>query len=101
VNKKRGLLAVREVAERGGGEFFDQIEAMFALWDMQVREQELAGAVATARTLVRDFPDNRELRKFLTIHDPTTLVINPEIFQGRSPLDAPQSGRTGVRSGVA
>jgi hypothetical protein len=78
-NKKRGLLAVREVAERGGGEFFDQIEAMFALWDMQVRERELAGAVATARTLVRDFPENGELRKFLTIHDPTTLVINPDL----------------------
>jgi hypothetical protein len=77
-NKKRGLLAVREIAERGGGEFFDQIEAMFALWDMQVRERELAGAVATARTLVRDFPENRELRKFLTIHDPTALVINPD-----------------------
>jgi hypothetical protein len=27
--------------------------------------------------LARDFPDNRELRKFLTTHDPTTLVINP------------------------
>ena len=76
-NKKRGLLAVREVAERGGGQFFDQVEAMFALWDMQVREREVAGAVATARTLVRDFPENRELRKFLTIHDPTALVINP------------------------
>jgi len=69
-NKKRGLLAVREAAERGGGEFFDQVEAMFALWDMQVREREVAGAVATARTLARDFPENRELRTFLTIHDP-------------------------------
>lgn len=78
-NKKRGLLTVREVAERGGGEFFDQIEAMFALWDMQVRERELAGAVATARTLVRDFPENRELRKFLTVYDPTTLVIDPDL----------------------
>ena len=78
-NKKRGLLAVREVAERGGGQFFDQVEAMFALWDMQVREREVAGAVATARTLVRDFPENRELRKFLTIHDPTALVINPDL----------------------
>jgi hypothetical protein len=69
-NKKRGLLAVREVAESGDGEFFDQVEAMFALWDMQVRERGVAGAVATARTLARDFPENRELRKFLTIHDP-------------------------------
>ena len=77
-NKKRGLLAVREVAESGGGEFFDQVEATFALWDMQVREREVAGAVATARTLARDFPENRELRKFLSTHDPTALVINPD-----------------------
>lgn len=78
-NKKRGLLSVREVAEAGSGEFFDRVEAMFALWDMQVREREVAGAVATARMLARDFPENRELRKFLTIHDPTALVINPEL----------------------
>ncbi len=78
-NKKRGLLVVRELAERGGGEFFDQVEAMFALWDMQVREREVVGAVATARTLARDFPENRELRKFLTIHDPAALVINRDL----------------------
>jgi len=76
-NKQRGLLAVRDVVESGGGEFFDQVEAMFALWDMQMREHEVPGAIATARVLARDFPENRELRKFLTIHDPTTLVINP------------------------
>lgn len=77
-NKKRGLLAVREAAEGGGGAFFDHVEAMFGLWDMQVREQEIAGAVATARTLARDFPENRELRKFLSAHDPGALVINAE-----------------------
>jgi hypothetical protein len=77
-NKKRGLLAVRDVADSGGGEFFDQVEARFALWDMQVREREVAGAVVTARTLARDFPENLELRKFLTMHDPMALVINPD-----------------------
>lgn len=76
-NKKRGLLAVREVVESGGGRFFDQIEAMFALWDMQIREHEVPEAIATARVLTRDFPENRELRKFLTTYDSTTLVINP------------------------
>ena len=76
-NKKRGLLAVREVAESGGGDFFDQVEAMFALWDMQMREQEVPGAIATARVLARDFPENRELRKFLIMHDPTALVLYP------------------------
>ena len=38
-----GLLSVREVDERGSGEFFDQVEAKFALWDMQVREREVVG----------------------------------------------------------
>jgi hypothetical protein len=76
-NKRRGLLVVREVVETGDGDFFVQTEAMFALWDMQVREREVPEAVATARLLARDFPENRELRKFLTTHDSTTLVINP------------------------
>ena len=65
------------MAESGGGEFFDQVEAMFALWDMQMREQEIPGAIATARVLARDFPENRELRKFLIMHDPTALVLYP------------------------
>jgi hypothetical protein len=76
-SKKRGLLAVREVVDRGGSKFFDQVEATFALWEMQIREREVPGAIATARVLARDFPDNRELGKFLTTHDSTTLVINP------------------------
>jgi len=78
-NKKRGLLSVREVAERGSGEFFDQVEARFALWDMQVREREVPGAIASARMLARDFPENRELRKFLATHDPTALAIDAEL----------------------
>jgi len=76
-NKTRGLLAVREVVESGGGEFFDQIEATFALWDMQIREHEVPGAIATAKVLARHFPENRELRTFLTTFDSTTLVITP------------------------
>jgi hypothetical protein len=69
-NKKRGLLVVAEVVEQGGGTSFVQTEATFALWDMQVRERDIPGAIATARLLVRDFPENRELRRFLTRHDP-------------------------------
>ncbi len=68
-NKKRGLLVVAEVVGTGRGSFFDQTEAMFALWDMQVREREISGAVTTARRLAREFPENRELRRFLTTHD--------------------------------
>jgi len=63
-NKKKGLRVVREAAG-SDGEFFERAEATFALWDMQVRERELVEAVATARQLARDFPDNRELTRFL------------------------------------
>ena len=64
------------VAMLGPDDFFVQAEAMFALWDMQVREREVPGAVATARMLARDFPENRELRRFLTIHAPTAAMIS-------------------------
>jgi len=66
-DKKRGLRVVREAA-KSDADFFARAEAGFALWDMQVRERDLVGAVATARDLVRDFPDNRELTKFLDTH---------------------------------
>lgn len=69
-DKKRGLRVVREAAH-GEADFFERAEAVFALWDMQVRERDLAGAVLTAQDLVRDFPDNRELTRFLEAH---TLV---------------------------
>jgi len=75
-NRKRGLLAVREVVTHGGGDFFIQTEATFALWDMQVREHEVPDAVATARTLARDFPDNAELRKFLADHGSTARAVS-------------------------
>ena len=66
-SKKNGLRAVREAAS-SDGDFFERTEAAFALWDMQVRERELVEAVATARQLARDFPDNRELTRFLNAH---------------------------------
>ena len=63
-DKKRGLRVVREAAA-ADAEFFAQAEADFALWDMQVREKKLVDAVATARDLIRDFPENEELSRFL------------------------------------
>jgi hypothetical protein len=63
-NKKRGLRAVREAATVEADRFV-RAEAGFALWDMQVRERNIAEARATAATLAEDFPDNPELRKFL------------------------------------
>jgi hypothetical protein len=63
-DKKRGLATVRDAAGTES-EFFVRTEARFSLWDMQLREKDVDGARETARILVRDFPENEELRKFL------------------------------------
>ncbi|HET9360489.1 MAG TPA: hypothetical protein VFO58_12110 [Vicinamibacterales bacterium] len=63
-SKKRGLLAIREAAGTEA-DFFTRAEARFALWDVQVREHDAPGALATASILFRDFPDNEELRRFI------------------------------------
>jgi hypothetical protein len=67
-SRQRGLDAVREAAQALSPPYV-QAEAMFALWDMQVRERNLADAIVVARALARDFPDNRELTKFLYTYD--------------------------------
>jgi hypothetical protein len=67
-SRQRGLDAVREAAQEASPPYV-QAEAMFALWDMQVRERNLADAIVVARALARDFPDNRELTKFLYTYD--------------------------------
>jgi len=63
-DKKKGLAVVRDAAA-ANADFFTQAEARFALWDMQVREKNVSGAATTARLLLRDFPDNHELSRFL------------------------------------
>ena len=67
-NKKRGLQVVRDAAV-ADAEPFVRAEAMFALWDMQVRERNVADAIVTARALARDFPENHDLTKFIDTHD--------------------------------
>ena len=74
-NRKKGLLAVQEAA-RSAVDPFVQAEAMFGLWDMQVRERNMADAVVTARKLMEDFPDNEDLAKFLAVHDPRANFTN-------------------------
>jgi hypothetical protein len=69
-NKNRGLRAVREAAIAEADPFV-RAEAGFALWDMQVREQQIADALVTAETLAQDFPANPELRRFLAAHSPS------------------------------
>ena len=73
-SKKRGLQAIREAAG-ADAEFFAKAEADFALWDMQVRERNIAGALDTARRLAGDFPENAELRKFVSTHSPAVSRV--------------------------
>jgi hypothetical protein len=69
-NKKQALIDVREAA-RMDADFFTHAEAEFALWNMHVRERDMAGATEAARRLARDFPDNREVAAFLKARDAT------------------------------
>lgn len=66
-SKKRALASMRAAAA-AEADFFVHAEAMFALWDLHVRERNIGAAVAIAQELARDFPDNRELAKFLGKH---------------------------------
>jgi hypothetical protein len=63
-DKKRGLSTVR-VAAQNDAELFAWAEAAFALWDMEIREGNVDGAITTATKLSAAFPDNPELRRFL------------------------------------
>jgi hypothetical protein len=66
-NRKRGVLAIGEAA-RADADFYTQAEARFALWDIQVRERDTPGALATADLLIRDFPENEELARLIETH---------------------------------
>ena len=68
-NKKRGLSTVRDAAVRTDLPRYVKAEAMFALWDMHVREKAFAEAVVTARALSQNFPDNVDLVKFIATHE--------------------------------
>jgi tetratricopeptide (TPR) repeat protein len=63
-NRKQALRDVREAAQMDS-DFFTHTEAEFALWEMQVREGDVAHAIDAARRLARDFPENRQLAAFL------------------------------------
>jgi hypothetical protein len=67
-DKNRGMESLQEAAS-ADAEPFAQAEASFALWDMHVRERNFTDAVVVARSLSRDFPENRELVRFLSRHD--------------------------------
>ena len=66
-NKKRGLLAVEQAAQADAPPYVNA-EARFALWDMRAREKNFEEAVITASALSADFPNNRELVRFIARH---------------------------------
>ena len=63
-NKKRALVALHQAAA-SDADFFAHAEAEFSLWDILVRERELAEATAVAERLAAKFPANREVAMFL------------------------------------
>jgi hypothetical protein len=67
-NKKKAHAAIRDAAELDA-EIFVEAEADFALWDLHVRERKIAEAVPVARALAKQFPDNKELVRFLEVND--------------------------------
>src|SRR5580765_3348531 len=73
-NRKRALAEVHEAAATES-DFFTHAEAEFALWDMQVRERDLAQATVVARRLSHDFPDNREIAAFLEAREATSSRV--------------------------
>jgi hypothetical protein len=70
-NRKHALTDVREAAQ-SESDVFTHAEAQFALWDMEVREGNMANATDVARSLAHDFPDNRDLADFLEAREVTS-----------------------------
>jgi hypothetical protein len=68
-NRKRALVTMQDAA-KSDADFFVHAEARFALWDLQVRERNVPAAIAVARGLAVDFPENPELAKYLDAHAP-------------------------------
>ena len=66
-NKKKALAALREAA-KADTDTYVSAEARFGLWDVLVREKNFPEAVAVARQLAKDFPENTDLPQFLEEH---------------------------------
>jgi hypothetical protein len=67
-NKRKALAAMQEAAS-SQGEFYSQAEAVFGLWDMQVREGAFPAALVTARRLAAQFPANHGVSSFIARYD--------------------------------
>jgi hypothetical protein len=66
-NKRKALATMNDAAHADGG-FYDRAEAMFGLWEMQVREGNADAALITARRLASQFPANPGVARFIDSH---------------------------------
>ena len=64
-NKKKALTVMGE-AVAVDDDFYDNAEALFGLWDMQVREKNFKAALVPARRLAELFPENHEIARFVS-----------------------------------
>jgi hypothetical protein len=66
---RKGALLTLEDAAKADADFFVHAEARFALWELHIRERNVPAAVAVARELAVDFPENPELARYLEAND--------------------------------
>lgn len=64
-NRGRGVRMMREAAASADA-IYDKAEAVFGLWEMEMREGNTAAALAAARVLLEWFPDNQDVAMFVT-----------------------------------
>jgi hypothetical protein len=80
-NRKRALLTVQDAA-KADADFFVHAEARFALWELLVRERNVPEAIAVARGLAADFPENPELARYLDAHHPSIPSFRAPVLNG-------------------
>ncbi len=71
-DRKKALKALTEAAAVNA-DIYDKAEAEFGLWDMLVRDKRRDDALVVAKRLVKDFPENQDLQRFIQQVRPRVL----------------------------
>ena len=66
-NRMRGLRMMRDAAA-AEADHYTKAEALFGLWEMEVREGNVTEALAPARALLAWFPENDDLAVYVQTH---------------------------------
>ncbi len=86
-NKKKALAVMREAADTQD-DFYASAEALFGLWDMQVREKNYKAALEPALRLAEMFPKNPEVARFVATREVMPRQANiGELGPGELRLD--------------